>query len=99
MSADRSQIEVRPQPERSRYEALVDGEHAGYAVYRDRDDVRVFTHTEVDDAFGGRGVGGRLVQAALDATRTEGLTVVPQCSFVDHFIAQHPGYQDLLAGR
>ena len=75
MPSDTPQVEVRKLTDRHRFEALVDGEHAGYAVYVERPGVRVFTHTEVDDAFEGQGVAGRLARAALDATRAEGLKV------------------------
>ena len=59
-----------------------------------------FTHTEVDPRFEGHGVGGRLVSQALDATREEGLAVIPVCPFVRAYIAGHPAYLDLVpAGR
>ena len=64
-----------------RYELLVDGVTA-YAEY-ERDGRRiVFTHTVVPDDIGGRGVGGRLVLAALDDAEAQGLEIVPVCSFV-----------------
>ena len=56
-----------------------------------------FTHTEVPDALEGRGIGKRLVKAALDDARAQGLKVVPVCPFVKHYIENHPETQDLLA--
>jgi hypothetical protein len=78
-------------PERSRFEIDVDGRLAGFAAYR-RDDPEliVFTHTEIDDAFGGRGLGTTLVRAALDAARDRGLAVRPDCPFVRAYVARHP---------
>jgi predicted GNAT family acetyltransferase len=96
MSSETPQVEVRHLADRSRFEALVGGEHAGYAVYVERPGVRVFTHTEVDDAFEGQGVAGELARAALDTTRTEGLKVEPQCPFIRAWIERHPDYQDLV---
>ena len=52
-----------------RYEARVDGELAGSAYYDTADDLIVFTHTEVDEAFEGHGVGSALARFALDDVR------------------------------
>lgn len=83
-------------PERSRFEISADGTPAGFAAYRLRGEVITFTHTEIDDAFEGRGLGGRLVRAALDAARDRGLAVHPACPFVRAWIGKHPDYRDLV---
>jgi predicted GNAT family acetyltransferase len=91
-------IAVADDPARSRYVAYVDGEVAGYSEY-ELDDGRgriVIQHTEVDDAFEGRGVGGALVRGTLDDVRRRRLRVVPQCPFVKAWLDRHPHYQDLL---
>lgn len=81
-----------------RYEARVDGELAGFAAYQPGDDgAVVFTHTEVDDAYEGQGVGSSLVRDALDDVREKGGKVVAQCQFVKEWIERHPDHQDLLA--
>lgn len=97
MNAAAGNLEVRAEPDRDRFVITVGGHPAGLAAYRDQAGTRIFTHTEVDPAFGGRGVGAELVRVALDATRGDGLSVVPQCSFVAKFIDDHPAYQDLVA--
>jgi uncharacterized protein len=97
MSTQPDEPHVVHDPERRRYEIFVDGSRAGFAAYRDEPRRRVFTHTEVDPSFEGRGLGDRLVAFALDETRAEGLRVVPLCSFIAAYITRHPGYQDLLA--
>jgi predicted GNAT family acetyltransferase len=56
----------------------------------------VFTHTEVDDAFEGRGVGSVLVHEALEAVRAEGGHVVALCPFVREYVERHPEYAELL---
>jgi predicted GNAT family acetyltransferase len=53
-------------------------------------------HTEVDEQFEGRGIGGELAKAALDAARAEGLTVKASCPFVAEYIRDNPQYADLL---
>lgn len=79
-----------------RYELEVDGRLA-IAEYRLRPGRISFTHTEVPDALEGRGIGKRLVKAALDDARAKGLKVVPMCPFVKHYIDTHPEERDLLA--
>lgn len=40
---------------------------------------RIFHHTEVDEAFGGRGLSKVLVAQSLAGSREQGVTVVPVC--------------------
>ncbi len=90
-------IEVADAPERSRFEISVDGALAGFAVYRLRPDRIIFVHTEIDDAYAGQGLGGKLARAALDTARARGLAVRPECPFIKGWIAKHPDYADLVA--
>lgn len=92
-------VSVKDAPERHRYEVEVDGEAAGFAEYRRRRDVVVFTHTQVDDRFEGQGIGSRLARAALDDVRSSGLGVVPTCPFIRSWIDRHPDYRDLVVER
>lgn len=90
-------VEVTNDPDAGRYQARVDGRTAGFAAYEVRDGRVVFTHTEVDDAYDGQGVGSVLVREALDDVRAGARQVVPECSFVKAWIERHPDYQDLVA--
>jgi hypothetical protein len=83
-------------PEWGRFEIHVDGKLAGFAAYRIGPGTITFTHTEIDDAYGGRGLGGTLARAALDAARARGLRVVPECPFIRRWIGRHEDYQDLV---
>ena len=89
-------IDVTDNAARHRYEARLDGELAGFAQYRDAPGRRIFMHTEVDDAFEGKGVGGALASWALDDVRRAGLAVVPRCPFIADYIERHPEYGDLV---
>jgi uncharacterized protein len=91
------ELTVVDAPEAGRYEARFGDEVAGFAEYTLDGDQIVFTHTEVDPAYEGEGVGSRLAQAALDDARARGLTVVPRCPFIRGWIARHPAYEDLVA--
>ncbi|MEU4337410.1 GNAT family N-acetyltransferase [Micromonospora lupini] len=88
---------VEDNPAKNRFEILVDDALAGFAAYVPRGEVLVFTHTEVDRGFQGRGVGGALIRGTLDQVRARGGRVVPQCPFVAAFIDKHPEYADLVA--
>jgi predicted GNAT family acetyltransferase/glutaredoxin len=92
-----AEAEVVDVPEESRYELRLDGRLIGLAAYRRRDGRIAFTHTEVDESCEGRGFGSRLVAAALTDARRKGLTVVPLCPFVAHYVERHPEWHDLVA--
>ncbi len=83
---------------RAEYEfELVVGGHRAVAAYQMEGDTIVFTHTVVPPAIEGRGVGSKLIKAALDSARDRGLKVVPQCPFVRAYIERHPEYRSLVA--
>jgi len=79
-----------------RVEIHVDGTVAGFTAYEPTSTARSFTHTEIDPAQEGRGLGSVLVRHALDATRGDGLAVLPFCPFVRGYIARHTEYRDLV---
>ena len=94
---ERSEPTVQDNRDESRFEARDEaGVVAGFAAYRRQDDRIVFTHTEVDDAFEGHGIGSTLVRHALDAARADHLRVDPHCPFVRSWIEHHPDYADLV---
>ena len=53
-------------------------------------------HTEVDPAFEGRGLAGRLARYSLDDARKRQLAVLPFCPYVQSWIKRHPEYADLV---
>lgn len=89
---------VTDNTDRHRYEVHDDGTLAGFAEYRLREGQIDFFHTEVFEAFGGRGLAGELARQALDDVRAKGeRRVVATCPFIKSWIAKHPDDQDLLA--
>ncbi|HEY1225883.1 MAG TPA: GNAT family N-acetyltransferase [Ramlibacter sp.] len=88
---------VRRNPARHRFELEADGRPAGHLNYREREGVLELVHTEVDDAFQGRGLAAVLAKAALDGARAAGQRVVPSCAYVASYIERHPEYRDLVA--
>ena len=89
---------VTDNPSASRYEMTVDGELAGFAQYRLRqeDGLLSLVHTVVEDAFQGRGLATHLARYALDDARRRGLAVLPFCPYVNSWIKKHPEYTDLV---
>ena len=87
---------VEHEAERGRYVLRLDGEVVGVADYRDRGDVLVFHHTEIDPARRGQGLGDILLRGALDDVRARGRQIVPTCWFVADFVDRHPDDADLL---
>ncbi|MGH3735063.1 MAG: GNAT family N-acetyltransferase [Micromonosporaceae bacterium] len=87
---------VRNNAGQQRYEVCVDGTVAGFAAYRLRPETVVFTHTEIDPAYEGRGLGSQLARGALDDVRGAGKRVLSLCPFIAGYIERHPEYGDLV---
>jgi uncharacterized protein len=96
VSEDQDTVTVVDNAERSRYEVSLDGRRVGFASYRDLPGRRAIVHAEVDEAYGGRGIGSRLARSALDDIRARGLKVVPSCPFIRSYIDEHPEFSDLV---
>jgi predicted GNAT family acetyltransferase len=87
---------IRDNTALSRFELAIDGATA-VLLYRRSPGVLTIFHSEVPSTLRARGIGSQLVQGALELIRAQGLKVAPRCSFVRHFIATHPEFNDLLA--
>lgn len=73
----------------NRFVVRTDGAEAEL-VYRLEDDRLFLIHTGVPEALAGRGIGGRLVRAALRRAEAERLTIVPWCPFGRRWLKEHP---------
>lgn len=96
MTTDKTGVPTDVTTEPDRFSISVDGNKAGFTEYVDSGDQRIFPHTEIDDAFGGRGLATILVGEALEATRAGGLRIVPVCEMVAGYIDKHPAFKDLV---
>lgn len=88
MTTSADDLEILDVPAESRLVVRDDGAEAEL-VYRAEGDRLVLVHTGVPDALGGRGIGGRLVAAAVARARAEGLTLVPWCPFARRWLRDH----------
>lgn len=96
MSDTPEDIRIWDDGDNHRYVLEVDGQRAGMAVYHLRGGRHFFVHTEVDDAYSGRGLGTRLVRYALDDVRHAGGKVVPLCPLFAAYIQRHAEYDELV---
>jgi uncharacterized protein len=91
-------VDVADNPERERYEVRVDGQLAGFVIYRLDGRRMTMVHTEVEPPYEGHGVGSEMAKVALADVRVRGLELIPQCPFIADYIRQHPdSYLDLVA--
>ncbi len=91
---DASVVDV---PEKGRFEVRLGDRVVGLASYHIDEGTMTLPHTEVDPSVGGQGIGTTLVAGVLSAARERGLHVLPYCSFVRHYIQQHPETIELVA--
>lgn len=93
-------VEVRHNPEGSRFEILVEGALAGFSMYTHEETStsrqRIFFHTEIDDALGGRGLAGTLTRSALQASVQEGYRLVAVCPYVARWLRTHHDVDDAV---
>ncbi|HEU4349268.1 MAG TPA: NAD(+)/NADH kinase [Actinoplanes sp.] len=82
--------------EQSRYEVLLGGDVAGVLQYRRHGELMELAHTEIDPAFEGRGLAGRLASAALEDARARSTPVRVTCPFVKSYLERHPEYADVV---
>jgi predicted GNAT family acetyltransferase len=96
MGTDKTGATTTVAKEADRFTIAVDGTVAGFTEIVDRDGKRTFPHTEVDDAFRGRGLASILIGEALQQTRDEGLRIVPVCSMVAAYVEKHHEFDDVV---
>jgi predicted GNAT family acetyltransferase len=78
-----------------RFEARTDdGAVAGVVEYTRTPEAVSLDHTEVDEAFHGKGVGSRLVSGTLSMLADEGVRVVNDCPFIERYMRRHEGEYD-----
>lgn len=96
MTTDKTGAPTEVNAQADRYTISVDGKSVGIAEFADRDGQRVFTHTEVDSDFEGRGLATILIGEALRKTRDDGLRIVPVCKMVASYVEKHDEFSDVV---
>lgn len=95
MQPDFEQITVHDNPDEQRYEASV-GDELAVLYYDLAGDEITLIHTEVPEALEGHGIAGKLARFALDDARARGLSVIPDCSYIQTYLRRHPEDLDLV---
>ena len=74
-----------------------DGEWIAEMTYR-REGARkiVIDHTEIEDSLRGRGIGKKMVEAAVTFARRDNLLIKPVCPFVKKVLESSEEYDDVL---
>lgn len=84
-------------PEKRRYEIRDGDTVAGFTRYRLPDDEHVdFLHTEVGEAYDGRGLASRLVAFALSDVREAGKRIIPHCPYIAVWLKRHHEFDEVI---
>lgn len=77
--------------------AQSEGKKAGEMTYsKAGESLIIIDHTEVDSAFGGQGVGKKMVLAAVDFAREKNIKILPLCPFAKAAFEKDASIQDVL---
>lgn len=79
-----------------RFEMHLDDGTLAFADYRPMHGKVMFPHTVVPPHHEGQGIGSAIAKASLDWARTEGLQVIPACTFYAAYMKRHAEFHDLL---
>ncbi|WP_419489255.1 GNAT family N-acetyltransferase [Chryseobacterium bernardetii] len=79
------------------FEAFIDGRLAGMMTYTWAGEERfIIDHTEVEEAYNGKGVGKEMLLAAVDFARKNGKKIIPLCPFAKASFQKSEELQDVL---
>ena len=77
-----------------------DGENAGTMQYKWKDSNTFnIVHTEVDQKFEGKGLGKKLVNAAVDFARKENKKIVASCSYAHSVLKKDDSLKDIFVNN
>jgi hypothetical protein len=100
---DRPVVRIEDDVDHNRFDLFVDDELVGILGYRfgEGDDggvgpVVALMHTVVKEEYGDRGWAGVLVRASLNTARDRQWRIVPICTYVRRYVAQHEEFLDLI---
>lgn len=79
------------------FEAFIDGRRAGTMTYTWAGEERfIIDHTEVEEAYNGKGVGKEMLLAAVDFARKNRKKIIPLCPFAKASFQKSEELQDVL---
>ncbi|MCX6215085.1 MAG: GNAT family N-acetyltransferase [Spirosoma sp.] len=90
-------LRIKNNTHRHQFELETDGKLSIVAYQQVDDETLALTHTEVDPALEGHGVGSQLVDEVLQYIEENKLKIVPLCPFVDVYIKRHPAWSRVVS--
>lgn len=91
-------IESTDETTHGAYRAKVEGsERPAELTWQARGRARIADHTYVPQEARGGGIAMKLVERLVEDARTQGFTIVPQCTYVAAAFRRHPEWQDVRA--
>ena len=89
-------MEIKHDITNQRFYTMVEGREA-YLQYLIVDkNVLNYYKTYVPNELRGKGIAGKIVEAALNYARENNLKIIPSCSYVDIFIERNKNFEDLV---
>ncbi len=88
---------IKINKDKSRAEAIEDDKIIGLCEYKINDSVIDIYHTEVDRAYGGRGIAKKLLDEVVNLARNENKKIFPTCSYVAKKFDEDRKYEDVDA--
>lgn len=79
------------------FEAVIDGSRAGLMTYTWAGEDRfIIDHTEVNDAYNGKGVGKEMLIKAVEFARENSKKIIPLCPFAKATFQKNEDLRDVL---
>lgn len=79
------------------FQAVEEGKQAGKMTYSWAGDTKfIIDHTEVNEEFNGKGVGKKMVMAAVEYARANDLKIIPLCPFAKSVFDRTADIHDVL---
>ena len=75
---------------------IQDGKRLAEMTYTVAGSRVIIDHTQVDDSLRGKGIGAKLVRAAVEWARQENAKLMPLCPYAKSVFDKTPDYSDVL---
>jgi predicted GNAT family acetyltransferase len=93
-----TEIKHRNDEKKGAFEIYSDGKKAGEMTYTwAGEDKFIIDHTEVDEAYNGKGLAKQLVFAGAEYARANGKKVIPLCTYAKATFQKNKEIQDVLS--
>lgn len=92
------EIKKEDNGKKGRFAIYEDDQFAGELTFTWAGDSKfIIDHTGIEDNYGGKGFGKKLVKAAVDFARKENKTIIPLCPFAKAVFDKTDDYNNVLA--